>query len=67
MFRAGDKRARNPNLLAQCLKAGISVAAIHYRLSQHALKIECSVRCKGDAQSGPADLEFFQKHFGMKK
>lgn len=35
-FRAGDKSSVSPHLLRQCLKSGISVAAIHYRLSQHA-------------------------------
>jgi acetyl esterase/lipase len=35
-FRAGDKSALNPVLLDLCLDAGISVAAINYRLSQHA-------------------------------
>ena len=35
-FRAGDKSALNPVLLDLCLNAGISVAAINYRLSQHA-------------------------------
>lgn len=35
-FRAGDKSNVNPALLQGCLKAGISVAAINYRLSQHA-------------------------------
>jgi acetyl esterase/lipase len=35
-FRAGDKSTLDPDLLARCLDAGISVAAINYRLSQHA-------------------------------
>jgi acetyl esterase/lipase len=35
-FRAGDKSTLDPDLLAKCLDAGISVAAINYRLSQHA-------------------------------
>jgi acetyl esterase/lipase len=35
-FRDGDKSALNPVLLDLCLNAGISVAAINYRLSQHA-------------------------------
>lgn len=35
-FRAGDKGALAPELLSQCLAAGISVASINYRLSQHA-------------------------------
>jgi acetyl esterase/lipase len=35
-FRAGDKSSLDANLLARCLEAGISVAAINYRLSQHA-------------------------------
>jgi acetyl esterase/lipase len=35
-FRAGDKSALAPALLDGCLKAGISVASINYRLSQHA-------------------------------
>jgi acetyl esterase len=35
-FRAGDKSSLDPGLLAQCLDAGISVAAINYRFSQHA-------------------------------
>ncbi len=35
-FRGGDKRNLSPVLLDLCLDAGISVAAIHYRLSQHA-------------------------------
>ena len=35
-FRAGDKATLNPTLLKQCLEAGISVAAVNYRLSQHA-------------------------------
>jgi acetyl esterase/lipase len=35
-FRAGDKSNLPPALLNGCLKAGISVAAINYRLSQHA-------------------------------
>src|SRR5262245_38879731 len=35
-FRAGDKSNLAPGLLAGCREAGISVAAINYRLSQHA-------------------------------
>ena len=35
-FRAGDKSGYSSALLAGCLKAGISMAAINYRLSQHA-------------------------------
>jgi acetyl esterase/lipase len=35
-FRAGDKRTLPPALLQRLLKAGISVAAINYRFSQHA-------------------------------
>jgi acetyl esterase/lipase len=35
-FRAGDKSNVAPELLRQCLAAGISVAAINYRLSQQA-------------------------------
>src|SRR5262245_20206508 len=35
-FRNGDKSQVNADLLDRCLKAGISVAAINYRLSQHA-------------------------------
>jgi acetyl esterase/lipase len=35
-FRGGDKRSLPPTILNPCLQAGISVAAIHYRLSQHA-------------------------------
>src|SRR5262245_27814718 len=35
-FRAGDKSNVSPLLLEHCLKAGISVAAINYRFSQHA-------------------------------
>src|SRR4051794_511500 len=35
-FRAGDKSNLSPALLARCLEAGISVAAVNYRLSQHA-------------------------------
>jgi acetyl esterase/lipase len=35
-FRAGDKSNVSPFLLEHCLKAGISVAAINYRFSQHA-------------------------------
>jgi acetyl esterase len=35
-FRAGDKSTLDADLLAKCLDAGISVAAINYRLSQHA-------------------------------
>lgn len=35
-FRGGDKSSLNPRLLRRCLDAGISVAAINYRLSQHA-------------------------------
>src|SRR5262245_16429938 len=35
-FRGGDKSNLAPGLLALCLKEGISVAAINYRLSQHA-------------------------------
>jgi acetyl esterase/lipase len=35
-FRGGDKRSLNPALLDMCLERGWSVAAIHYRLSQHA-------------------------------
>src|SRR5262245_24605401 len=35
-FRAGDKSTLSPGLRAECLKAGISVAAINYRLSQQA-------------------------------
>jgi acetyl esterase/lipase len=35
-FRGGDKSALDPVLLDLCLKSGISVAAINYRLSQHA-------------------------------
>jgi acetyl esterase/lipase len=35
-FRAGDKSNVAPELLRQCLDAGISVAAINYRLSQQA-------------------------------
>ena len=35
-FRAGDKSQIAQPLLAGCLKAGISVAAINYRFSQHA-------------------------------
>ncbi len=35
-FRAGDKSTLNADLLAKCLDAGISVAAINYRFSQHA-------------------------------
>ncbi len=35
-FRAGDKNSVSPLLLDLCLNAGISVAAINYRLSDHA-------------------------------
>jgi acetyl esterase/lipase len=35
-FRGGDKTTLDADLLAKCLEAGISVAAINYRLSQHA-------------------------------
>ncbi len=35
-FRGGSKDGISPALLGGCLKAGISVAAINYRLSQHA-------------------------------
>src|SRR5262245_42074153 len=35
-FRAGDKSSMNQGVLAKCLEAGISVAAINYRFSQHA-------------------------------
>jgi acetyl esterase/lipase len=35
-FRGGSKENLSPILLEKCLKAGISVAAINYRLSQHA-------------------------------
>jgi acetyl esterase/lipase len=35
-FRAGDKSTLDGDLLAKLLDAGISVAAINYRLSQHA-------------------------------
>jgi acetyl esterase len=35
-FRAGDKSSLDADLLARCLEAGVSVAAINYRLSQHA-------------------------------
>ena len=35
-FRAGDKSSLSPALLAKCLDAGISVAAINYRLSDTA-------------------------------
>lgn len=35
-FRAGDKSSLDAGLLAQLLDAGISVAAINYRFSQHA-------------------------------
>ncbi|HVK14028.1 MAG TPA: alpha/beta hydrolase [Gemmataceae bacterium] len=35
-FRAGDKSNLSPGLLARCLEAGISVAAINYRLSHQA-------------------------------
>jgi acetyl esterase/lipase len=35
-FRAGDKSQLSPALLKGCLDSGISVAAINYRLSQHA-------------------------------
>ncbi|HEY8503654.1 MAG TPA: alpha/beta hydrolase, partial [Gemmataceae bacterium] len=35
-FRAGDKSSVSPLLLRLCLEQGISVAAINYRLSQHA-------------------------------
>jgi acetyl esterase/lipase len=35
-FRAGDKSNLSPILLRLCLEKGISVAAINYRLSQHA-------------------------------
>lgn len=32
-FRGGDKRSLSPQLLEQCLAAGISVAALNYRLT----------------------------------
>jgi acetyl esterase/lipase len=32
-FRGGDKRTLSPQVLSQCLQAGISVAAINYRLT----------------------------------
>ena len=35
-FQAGDKSNLAPGLLAQCLEAGLSVAAINYRLSHQA-------------------------------
>jgi len=35
-FRAGDKSRISPSLLELCLKSGVSVAAINYRLSQQA-------------------------------
>jgi acetyl esterase len=35
-FRGGDKSNLSPALLSGCLKAGFSVAALNYRLSQHA-------------------------------
>ena len=35
-FRGGDKSSFPADLLRQCLDAGISCAAIHYRLSSHA-------------------------------
>ena len=35
-FRGGDKKSFPADLRSQCLKAGISCASIHYRLSGHA-------------------------------
>jgi acetyl esterase len=35
-FRAGDKSSLSPALLTLCREAGISVAAMNYRFSQHA-------------------------------
>jgi acetyl esterase/lipase len=35
-FRAGDKSTLDADLLARCREAGVSVAAINYRFSQHA-------------------------------
>ncbi len=35
-FQAGDKSTLSADLLGKCLEAGISVAAINYRFSQHA-------------------------------
>jgi acetyl esterase len=35
-FRGGDKSNLAPGLLARCREAGLAVAAINYRLSQHA-------------------------------
>jgi len=35
-FRGGDKSGARPSILNLCLDAGVSVAAINYRLSQHA-------------------------------
>jgi acetyl esterase/lipase len=35
-FRGGDKSNVRPQMLRLCLEAGVSVAAINYRLSQHA-------------------------------
>jgi acetyl esterase/lipase len=35
-FRGGDKSNINPILLRHCLESGIAVAALNYRLSQHA-------------------------------
>src|SRR6266508_1665940 len=35
-FRAGDKSSLAPPLLSKCREAGLSVAAINYRFSQHA-------------------------------
>lgn len=35
-FRSGDKKTLSPGLLRSCLASGISVAAIHYRLSDTA-------------------------------
>lgn len=36
-FRGGSKEQVNPQLIKLCLEKGISVAAINYRLSQHAI------------------------------
>lgn len=65
-FRAGDKSQISPALINGCLKAGISVAAINYRFSQHApypAPMEDSARAIQTLRSKAAEWNLDPKRF----
>lgn len=66
-FRGGDKSGVSPPLVVSCLKQGISVAAINYRLSQHApfpAPMLDSVRAVQYLRSRSSEWNLDPKRFG---